>query len=137
MELTEADLQKAERRMAAKREAGHAVSVRISFDTYKFIIVMDTGLELAVPFGAVDGLASASKQEIEMVEITPSGTGLIWPLLDAGLYIPSLLQSIAGSKNWLAKTMGASGGIARTDAKSLAARENGKKGGRPKKAVVA
>jgi hypothetical protein len=47
--------------------------------------------------------------------------------------VPALLQGVFGSKNWMARQLGANGGRSRTDAKVAAARENGLKGGRPRK----
>jgi len=38
-----------------------------------------------------------------------------------------------GSKSWMARQLGSSGGRARSKAKTIAARENGRKGGRPRK----
>jgi hypothetical protein len=38
-------------------------------------------------------------------------------------------------KNWSAQLLGAKGGAVKSEAKSKAARKNGKKGGRPKKKV--
>jgi len=58
---------------------------------------------------------------------------LHWPKLDADVYVPALLQGVLGSKSWMAKQLGTVGGQARTEAKSAAAWENGRKGGRPKK----
>jgi len=51
--------------------------------------------------------------------------------------VPALLQGIFGSKSWMARELGAEGGRARTVAKVTASRENGRKGGRPKKAAMA
>jgi hypothetical protein len=42
-----------------------------------------------------------------------------------------------GSKRWMAAQLGASGGRTRTQAKTAASRENGKRGGRPRKIVIA
>jgi len=51
--------------------------------------------------------------------------------------VPGLLSGVFGSKTWMARTLGAAGGRARSAQKASAARENGRKGGRPKKAVTA
>ena len=51
------------------------------------------------------------------------------PALDADLYLPALLDGFLGSRRWMAAAMGK----ATTDAKSAAARDKGKFGGRPKK----
>ena len=49
----------------------------------------------------------------------------------------TLLEGVFGSKSWTAAQMGRSGGSARTEAKANAARDNGKRGGRPRKVKVA
>ena len=69
----------------------------------------------------------------QLSEISPSGYGLHFPKLDADLYLPSLLEGVFGSERWMASRMGVRGGKSRSEAKKLAARENGKKGGRPKR----
>jgi hypothetical protein len=56
--------------------------------------------------------------------------------LDAHLYLPALMQGIFGTKAWMAAQLGASGGRARSAAKAAAARANGKRGGRPRKAAA-
>ncbi|MGD9885585.1 MAG: DUF2442 domain-containing protein [Reyranella sp.] len=81
----------------------------------------------------VEGLADASPVELSQIEISSAGLGLHWPKLDADVYVPALLQGVLGSKSWMAKQLESVGGQARTEAKSAAARENGRKGGRPKK----
>jgi hypothetical protein len=47
-----------------------------------------------------------------------------------------LLGGLLGSKNWMAAQLGAVGGRTRTAAKAMASRENGKRGGRPRKKVI-
>jgi hypothetical protein len=76
----------------------------------------------------VEGLSGACRADLAEIEISPTGTGLHWPRLDADLYIPALLQGVFGSKSWMAHQLGAAGGSARSDAKKAAARVNGAKG---------
>ncbi|MGO9774133.1 MAG: hypothetical protein ACLPSW_32170 [Roseiarcus sp.] len=57
--------------------------------------------------------------------------------LRSRLYLPALLQGVFGSPGWMAGLLGKSGGLARTPAKVAAARENGRKGGRPRKRASA
>ncbi|PND66048.1 DUF2442 domain-containing protein, partial [Escherichia coli] len=47
------------------------------------------------------------------------------------------LQGVFGSKRWMARQLGAEGGRSRTAAKIAASRENGRKGGRPRKPMAA
>ena len=69
--------------------------------------------------------------DLAEIEISPAGLDLHWPKLDADVHVPALLQDVLGSKRWMAAEFGAAGGKARSQAKTAAARENGRKGGRP------
>ena len=84
-----------------------------------------------------EGLADAKPADLAIIEITPAGLGLHWPKLDADLYLPALLEGVFGSLRWMAGLLGKSGGLARTEAKVAAARENGRRGGRPRKLATA
>ncbi len=137
MAITEQDLRQAEDRLAAVREAGHAVSARYDRRRSRVVVVLDTGVELAFPTRLAEGLAGASPEDLAAIEISPAGLGLHWPRLDADLYVPALLQGVFGSKAWMARQLGAQGGRARTNAKVAASRENGRKGGRPRKVATA
>jgi hypothetical protein len=133
MAITEHEFEQAEKRMAVLREAGHAVSARYDRRTSRVIVMLNTGVQLAFPTKLAEGLADASPESLAEIEISPAGLGLHWPQLDADVYVPALLQGVFGSKNWMARQLGANGGRSRTDAKVAAARENGLKGGRPRK----
>ena len=134
MAITEADLERAERRMQAKA-AARAVSARYNRRTGLVLVTLDTGLQIGFPPRMAQGLAGASPAQLSAIEITPSGLGLHWPKLDADLYLPGLLRGVLGSAQWMAAGLGASGGRARSEAKAASARENGRKGGRPRKAA--
>jgi hypothetical protein len=133
MAITEQELEQAEKRIASVRETGHAVSARYDRRRSRIVVAINTGLELAFPTRLAEGLAGASPEDLADIEVSPAGLGLHWPRLDADLYVPALLQGIFGSKSWMARQLGAEGGKARTVAKVAASRENGRKGGRPKK----
>jgi hypothetical protein len=137
MAIDEQDLKQAEQRMAAVREAGHAVSARFDRRRALVVVVLNTGIELAFPTRLAEGLAGASAEALAEIEISPAGLGLHWPRLDADLYVPALLQGVFGSKSWMARQLGAQGGRARSVAKAAASRRNGRKGGRPGKAATA
>lgn len=135
MAMTDQDVQQAEKRMAALRENGFAVSVRYDRRAARIVVDLSTGVQVAFPVRLAEGLADASATDLADIEISPSGLGLHWPKLDADLYIPALLQGVFGSKRWMAAQLGAVGGRVRSPAKSAAARDNGRKGGRPRKAA--
>jgi predicted transcriptional regulator len=124
----------AEKRMAAKRDKGFAVSARYDRRRARIVVALSTGVEIAFPPRLAEGLAAASADDLADIEVSPAGLGLHWPKLDADLYVPALLEGVTGSKRWMAAELGAAGGRAQSDAKAAAARENGRKGGRPRKA---
>jgi hypothetical protein len=137
MAVTEHEFDQAEKRMAALREAGYAISARYDRRASRVIVKLNTGVQLAFPTKLAEGLADASPESLAEIEISPAGLGLHWPKLDADVYVPALLQGVFGSKNWMARQLGANGGRSRTEAKAAAARANGRKGGRPKKTAAA
>ena len=133
MAATGQDVQQAEQRMAALRENGFAVSARYDRRTGRIVVNLNTGVQVAFPPRLAEGLADATPADLAEIEISPAGLGLHWPKLDADVYVPALLQGVFGSKSWMAAQLGAAGGQARSRAKAAAARENGRKGGRPRK----
>ena len=137
MAITERELEQSEQRMATLREAGHAVSARYDRRRSRVVVALNTGVELTFPARLAEGLADASPDSLAEIEISPAGLGLHWPKLDADLYVPALLQGVLGSKQWMARQLGAQGGRSRTASKVAASRENGRKGGRPKKLATA
>ena len=100
----------------------------------RVVISLASGLEIAFSPRDAQGLENARPADLAGAEISPSGLGVRFPKLDADLYIPALLEGFLGSKRWMASQMGKAGGKASTEGKVAAARENGKLGGRPKKA---
>ena len=94
------------------------------------------GLELGFAPGDVEGLQHASADDLKVIEVEGFGLGIHFPKLDADLYAPALLQGVLGSKRWMAAQLGAAGGRARSAAKAAASRENGKRGGPPRKSTA-
>jgi hypothetical protein len=93
---------------------------------------MSDGSLHLIPVERVEGLSAASSDAILRFEIAEDGLGIHWPDLDLDLYVPELVQGIYGTKKWMS-SLGRRGGKSRSAAKSRAARENGRKGGRPRK----
>ena len=138
MTITEGDLQQAEQRMRERLEGQpRAVGARYDRRVSRVVVTLNNGLELAFPPRLAEGLADAKAADLMSIEITPTGLGLHWPQLDADLYLPSLLAGVFGSTAWTAAQLGRSGGQSRSESKAAAARENGRKGGRPRKVAVA
>jgi hypothetical protein len=100
------------------------------------IIKLSDGRRHLIPREDLQGLQSATKEQIERAEILGGGTGIHWPDLDVDLYVPGLLHGVYGNKQWMAK-IGSRGGSVKSAAKKRAARANGKLGGRPRREVAA
>jgi hypothetical protein len=137
MAITDRDVELAEARMQALRDAGHAVSARYDRRAARIVVDLNTGVQFAVPARSIEGLAEAASDDLSQIDISPSGLGLAWPTLDVDVYVPALLQGVFGSKRWMAALLGASGGRVSSAAKTEAARRNGQKGGRPKRVSAA
>jgi hypothetical protein len=134
MTLTDADVEKAEKRMQARLHAEpRAVAAQYDRQGARIVVSLSNGLDLGVPVALAQGLAGAKASDLAVIEITPTGLGLHWPKLDADLYLPSLLQGLFGTRRWMASLLGKAGGSATSAAKRAASRSNGKRGGRPRK----
>jgi hypothetical protein len=112
------------------------VTARYDPDTDRVIMRLSNSLEVSFPAHEVQGLETATPADLSHIEIDPPGFGLHFPSLDADLYVPTLLQGLFGSERWMAAHLGARGGKVSTAAKAAAARENGKRGGRPRTSTV-
>ena len=135
MDITDDAFESANRRAAAKKAAFPAVvSVRYDRRVGRVVIALASGLELAFSPRHAQGLENAHPADLADAEITPSGLGIYFPHMNADLYLPTLLEGFLGSRRWMAAEIGKIGGKASSDAKTAAARQNGKLGGRPKKA---
>lgn len=135
MDVSEQEFATAQARMSAQREAGHVTQAFYDPDADRVVVVLSSGLELAFPPSLAEGLAGASAEDLGLIEVSASGMGLHWPRLDADLYVPALLRGVLGSPHWMAAQLGTAGGRAVSPAKVAAARENGRKGGRPRRQV--
>lgn len=119
------------------REGPVAVDARYDRRVGRVVVRLRTGLELAFSPHDVQGLERATVRDLSVIELSPSGLGLHFPSIDADVYIPALLEGHFGSVAWTAARLGQKGGSARSAAKAAASRENGKRGGRPRKTVAA
>jgi hypothetical protein len=100
------------------------------------VITLESGCEFAFPVALAEGLADAPRSKLRKIKISPNGLGLHWPLLDADLYVPGLIEGAFGSRRWM-QQIGKLGGASRSSIKAEASRQNGKRGGRPKEKAVA
>ena len=109
-----------------------AQAAHYDLDLNRIVVELRNGATFLFPPELVQGLAGASPDNLNNVEVTPSGEGLHWEQLDVDMSIPALMVGIFGTKAWMAE-LGSRGGSVTSTAKARAARENGKRGGRPRK----
>lgn len=134
--ITDAEFDAANKRAAKKLTTAH-VATEAHYDgaSARIIIGLSSGLELSFSPSTVQGLENTQPADLSEIEISPSGLGLYFPKVDTDLYIPSLLHGLLGTEKWMSEN-GRKGGSAKTEAKSAAARRNGKLGGRPKSVTL-
>lgn len=109
-----------------------AKKVKYDKRSKKIIIDLTNGASFMVPVNLIQGLENSNDNELSEVDITPSKSGIYWIKLDAYFTITSLMSGMFGNKLWMSE-LGKSGGKIKSINKARASRENGKKGGRPKK----
>lgn len=124
---------------AGRAQVGHdplrAVAARYDRRHRRVVVELANGCVFAFPVDLAQGLAGAKAADLADIEITPLGTGLHWPRLNADLTVEGLLAGVFGGRAWM-RSLAARGGRVTSAAKAAAARRNGAKGGRPRKAVA-
>jgi hypothetical protein len=135
MAITKEMLAAAEAR--AERTAKQTPAIKSAKCTsVQLTVTFETGVSMQIPTKLVEGLAGRPTSQLDSITISPMGTGLYFPAIDADVYVPSLLKGIFGSKLWMSSIsaeLGASGGRSTSPAKRQAAAANGARGGRPRK----
>ena len=117
----------------SRRTKPFAQSVRYVRATRMLRVDLTNGATVMLPVSLIPALARASDAALANVEVAPSGIGLHWEQLDVDLTVAGLVRAAFGTRA-LMQAAGAAGGRVRSAAKAIAARENGKKGGRPRMA---
>ena len=139
LELTEENLveQIAKAKEAWKQaEATEPRAESVKYDRSEDLITikLKNGAIFAFPPQLAQGLENALPEQLADVWLPPSGSSVHWESLDVDFGIPELIAGIFGTKSWMAE-LGRKGGKVTSTSKSAASRQNGKKGGRPKKNI--
>ena len=121
----------------AVREAREADRIEpranaISYDANRGLILVElrSGFAFGFPPERVPGLEGASARDLADVRVSPSGDGLHWDDLNVDASLTGLMAGALNLREWAPRFMGQ----ARSEAKAKAARLNGMKGGRPRRA---
>ena len=108
-----------------------AVSARYDAAAGRVVVDLANGCTFGFPARRVQGLETATDAEIAAVEVLPQGGGLHWERRNVDISLPGLMAGVFGTRAHMARLAGQ----ATSPAKAAAARANGAKGGRPRKAA--
>ncbi len=123
------------RALRAQTREPHAATAAYDPATRRLRIGLTNGAEFSVAVALVPELRAASDADLRAVEVGPAGIGVHWPALDVDLSVTGLARLVFGVRV-VHRAAGAAAGRVRSPAKAEAARKNGARGGRPRKAPV-
>jgi hypothetical protein len=107
---------------------------RVTYDVKNRLIMLDLrgGAILGLPVSAIRELNGAKPNQLKTLRAGFGGESITLDALDVDISIPGLLRDLVGMTS-AAMLLGRKGGSATSEAKAAAVRENGKRGGRPRK----
>ena len=134
--VTEAQLAAAEARgRALLQTEPRAAAARFDRVTGRIVVDLVNGCSYAFPATLVEDLQGAGEDALAGVEVDGAGFNLHWAALGVDLYVPALISGLFGTRAWMTRELARLAGQATSPAKAAAARSNGAKGGRPRKAA--
>lgn len=107
-----------------------ARSVRYDRRSDEVVIALNTGVVVRVPRERIPGVETAEPRDLAKIVLSPLTTSFTIEMLDMDYSIPGLLRRVLGFNE-----QQRSAGARSTPAKRAAAVANGKRGGRPHKAI--
>lgn len=118
--------------MANTTNAPRAVGARYDRAGRRVLVELTNGYAIGIPVAQLPEVAAAPASQLAAVEIIGAGNILHWEALDADYSVAALVARAVG-RAAAARELGRVGGRVTSDAKTKAARKNGKRGGRPRK----
>lgn len=112
-----------------------AATARYDRASGRVVIELVNGCSYAFPARLVQDLQGAGEEDLAQIAVEGLGFDLHWPALEVDLYVPALLAGVFGTRDWMTRELARRAGRATSPAKAAAARANGAKGGRPRKAA--
>lgn len=119
----------------AQRERTEPRAAHAEYDRGRGVILLQlrSGAWFGFSPDAVPELRGASHDDLAQVEVEAFGEALHWEALDADVSVPGIIFDTLDAPAWWARWIASRS----TEKKAAAARENGKKGGRPRKTPLA
>ncbi|MFP5459798.1 MAG: DUF2442 domain-containing protein [Bacteriovoracia bacterium] len=131
-----AQIEAAEKRPKVSEPAAKAV--RFEPESRRVELVFSGDVSLGFGVEQVEELAEATDAELARLELSPSGATLSLRARDVDIAVDGLLLTLLGAAGWkdaLRAQLNREVARITSEAKARAARENGKKGGRPRKSA--
>ncbi len=84
-----------------RKHVPHAVSARYDERLNRILVRLSNRLEIALNPVDHQALHHATAEQLGQIELWGAGYEIYFPKLDEGVYVPSLIQGILGSKRWM------------------------------------
>ena len=134
--LSDAEFEEATRRgEESMRTEPHAASAYYDAENQKLVVELTNGSTFIVPTHLIQSVRDLTPEQIAAVEVSPAGYGLHWEAANFDITVPGLVSGMFGSRKYMDALWASRAGSVSTPAKAAAARANGAKGGRPRKAA--
>ena len=100
---TEASIERAMAQATEVSPEMMAIEARFDAATNMLIFVLATGRRVAIPREDIQGLATASDEDVAQIEIEMLGTALHWEKLNVDFSIEGLITGRTGNRLWMEK----------------------------------
>ena len=122
------------RERKARNDGLRAMTARYQRASARIRLGLSTGVEISFPAASVIALRGLTPAQLGSVTLDSSGGTLRWDALDIDLSVAGLILAMVG-RTEQARQLARIAGSVSSPAKAIAARRNGAKGGRPRKAA--